>query len=104
MTDLTRTRCLSKKVDAKKLRLHGWPVSQFVQVAGKPWEEWNTTAYHVPLQERGGKIHQVTCFSIKSMAIEGIVHHFSMINPINLQRPSGTVDLLLGLNHAEIHP
>ena len=68
---------------AKVLKLKGWEVSQWVQVASKPWELWKTRIYLVPLVDRSGIIHRVKCFGVESITsklekvyIDGVIDSF----------------------------
>ena len=96
---------------ARALKLNGWKVSQWVQVASKPWEIWETKIYLVPLVDRTGKIHRVKCFGAESITsklekvlIDGVIHHFPQYTEDQLVRPHGQVQLLIGLNQLEILP
>ena len=53
---------------ARSLNLKGWKVKQWVQVASKPWEIWETKIYLVLLVDRTGKVHRVKVF------LDGINH------------------------------
>ena len=83
---------------AKTLRLEGWDASQWVQVASKPWELWQTKIYLVPMVDREGRIHRVKCFGAESITsklekvnIDGIIHHFPQYKLNELARPYGEV-------------
>ena len=96
---------------AKVLKLHGWDVKQWVQVASKPWEVWETKIYLVPLVDRYGKVHQVKCFGADSITskvekvfIDGVIHCFPDYTIEQLARPYGEVQMLIGLNMLDIFP
>ena len=96
---------------AKALKLKGWEVSQWVQVASKPWELWKTRIYLVPLVDRTGVIHRVKCFGVETItsklekvSIDGVVYTFPTLSAEQLARPYGTVEILLGLNQLDIMP
>ena len=96
---------------AKTLNLKGWDVSQWVQVASKPWELWKTKIYLVPLVDKFGNIHRVKCFGAESITsklekvyIDGVVHSFPELTAEQLARPHGAVQILIGLNQLELLP
>ena len=41
---------------------------------------------------------------IESVNIDGVTHLFPSIPAVDLERPVGQVDLLVGLNQAALHP
>ena len=96
---------------ARSLNLKGWKVKQWVQVASKPWEIWETKIYLVPLVDRTGKVHRVKCFGTESITsklekvlIDGVVHLFPDYTQDQLVRPHGQVQVLIGLNMLDIFP
>ena len=96
---------------ARALKLKGWEVSQWVQVASKPWELWKTRIYLVPLVDRSGIIHRVKCFGVESITsklekvcIDGVIYSFPKLTAEQLARPYGTVQILIGLNQLDILP
>ena len=95
----------------KALNLKGWEVSQWVQVASKPWELWKTKIYLVPLVDKTGIIHRVKCFGVESITsklekvyIDGVIYSFPKLTAEQLARPHGTVEILIGLNQLDIMP
>ena len=50
---------------ARKAGWKGQPVLQSLFTTGGQVKEWRTKAYHVPLVDRGGKVHKVMAYSIE---------------------------------------
>ena len=96
---------------ARTLNLKGWKVKQWVRVASKPWELWETKIYLVPLVNKMEKIHRVKCFGVdlinsklEKVLIDGVVHRFPKYAEDQLIRPLGHVQALIGLNMLDIFP
>ena len=98
---------------AKDLGLNGTPCVQWVQTAGREFEKWETSAYRITLVDRQNKLHSVIAYSIHTITIEdaavkvdGLIHCFKKlgIQSQSVERPSGSVDLLVGLQYAALHP
>ena len=99
--------------NVKCLNLPGTPVTLSLQTAGNPMEEWVTVAYNLFLVDSSGEKHKVTAYEmdtitsdIEAMDTSKLAAIFSYleVKPEDLIRPSGPVDLLVGVNHASIHP
>merc|ERR1711929_36656 len=74
--------------------------------------DWETTAYKVPILGADGKVVVLTSMGmeeisskIKPAEVEAALKVFPQIKNINsIKRPSGAVDLLIGLNFMEVQP
>ena len=77
---------------------------------GKPiW--WKTMAYWIPLVDMKGKVHKVLAYAMEHIMmrlnyveVRGVARLFKGIKPPDILRPSGEVDLLMGMEDAELHP
>ena len=74
--------------------------------------DWDTKAYNVPLITNDGKIVVLTAMGVDEISsdiklanIEPALEVFPQIPDLeSIKRPSGKVDLLVGLNFAEVQP
>ena len=89
----------------RTLNMKGWNVKQWVKVASKPWDFWESKIYQVPLVDRMGKIHKLKGFGVYSITsklemvlIYRVVHLFPKYVQDQLIRPRGHVQQLTGLN------
>merc|ERR1711867_110456 len=97
---------------AEKLGLAGIKVKQKLVRSGGDVMDWETTAYKVPILGTDGKVVVLTAMGmeeissdIKPTEVEAALKVFPQIKNINsIKRPSGAVDLLIGLNHMEVQP
>ena len=97
---------------ARKARWKGQPVLQSLFMTGGQVNEWRTKAYYVPLVDRHGKVHKVMACSIgiitsptKDGDLRLALKVFPEIkNYCMIARPTGDVDLLLGIQDADLHP
>ena len=97
---------------AKKLSLAGCEVKQKLVRSGGDIMDWKTTAYKVPILTRNGKVIVLTAMGmdeisseIKPAEVKPALKVFPQIPDLNsIRRPSGTVDLLIGLNSMEVQP
>merc|ERR1711867_313349 len=98
---------------ARRARLKGQPVLQSLVTTGGKVSEWNTKAYFVPLIDRWGKHQEVLAYSIE--AITSTIEEVDLRPALRefpelrndyrkIQRPTGNVDLLIGINDARLHP
>ena len=98
---------------AKKAGLKGQPVLQSLFTTGGQEQEWRTKAYHIPLVDRGGKVHKVMAYSIgiitsptEDVDLRPALKEFPELKKdyIKIARPTGDVDFLLGIQDAHLHP
>ena len=95
----------------QELGLPGTPVTQHLQVTGKQPEQWETFAYRVPLHTIIGKIEHVLAFGITDITADLPPVNLAQVAPLfnevklkDIQRPTGKVDLLLGIHEARLFP
>merc|ERR1711873_275203 len=95
---------------AEKLSLAGSKVKQKLVRLGGDVMDWETTAYKVPILSTDGEVVVLTAMGreeissdIKPTEVEAALKVFPQIKDINsIKRPSGPVDLLIGLNFMEV--
>ena len=106
-------KCCEEGDDINKAGLKGQPVLQSLFTTGGKVTEWKTKAYHIPLIDRGGRVHKVMAYSIGIITspMEGVdlspaLKEFPELKGdyIKITRPTGDVDLLIGINDAHLHP
>ena len=97
---------------AKKLGLVGTDVNnKLVRTCGDAMD-WETKSYKVPLLNSDGNVVILTAMGvdeisseIKPAKVEPALKVFSQIQDLeSIRRPSGTVDMLIGLNFMEVQP
>ena len=96
---------------AKELGLSGSTVSQSLQVTGREPEQLQTVLYNIPLRRASGEIKNITAYGIPDITanltpvnLAPIIIFFSGIRLKDIQRPTGKVDLLLGVHEARLFP
>ena len=96
---------------AKSAGLQGFPVVRMVYTTGGKGTEWKTMLYKIPLMKNNGDIVNVIAMGLDQVTedMQKINHEpagklFPMIDSDKLTRPWGPVDLLVGIQMAEIHP
>ena len=75
-------------------------------------QERRTKAYHIPLVDRGGKVHKVMAYSIgiitsptEDVDLRPALKVFPEVKEFcKIARPTGDVDLLLSIQDADLHP
>ena len=82
--------------------------------SGGDTKDWETKSYKVPLLNSDGKLIILTAMGVDEISseimpakVEPALKVFSQFPDLKLKsirRPSGTVDLLIGLNFMEVHP
>ena len=94
---------------AESLGLPGSPVTQRLQVTGKQPEEWQTFSYRIRLIRNSGEVENVIAFGIEDIAAElpkvdlgPIITMFQGTQLNDIKRPTGHVDLLLGIQEARL--
>merc|ERR1711867_82993 len=82
-------------------------------MTGGEGAEWNTKAYHISLIDRGGKRHKDLAYSIGTIMspvevvdVRPALKEFPELKGdySKIFRPTGDVDLLIGINNAHLHP
>ena len=86
-------------------------MTQWIEVAGKDYERYDTKIYNVSLEDKQGIEHKVTLYGMEKItsnpeaaSIEEAYKLFPHIPIGSLERPSGEVGLLIGQNYAGILP
>ncbi|XP_078370325.1 uncharacterized protein LOC144654092 [Oculina patagonica] len=95
---------------AKAERLHGTPLELTLVKVGADEEKISSRKYQLPLIDVQGKrilfevygIEKITS-NIQSVNVDNISHLFSVPSD-DIQRPTGTVDVLIGYEYAGFHP
>ena len=103
---------LVRKRFAKEAGWKGQLVLQSLYMTGGQVKEWRTEAYHVPLVDRNGKVHKVMAYSIEIITapmedadLKPALKVFPEVKDLyKILRPEGDVDLLLGIQDADLHP
>ena len=95
---------------AELLRLIGKPVQLSVTKVGGT-EETTPKIYNIPLVDINGQRLHIKAYGIDKITngisfvkLDNIVHLFANVTSVELERPSGTVDLLIGYEYASLHP
>ena len=109
--DSGATISLIRKEKAIELGLKGTPVLLNVTTVGGVERKENSHKYQVPLINQNGQIKVINAYSmekitneISSINISTIKKLISNIDPYEICRPVGTVDLLIGFEYAAWHP
>ena len=97
---------------AQKLGLEGLEVKQKLVRSGGDVMDWNTKAYKVPLISKDGRKFILTAMGFEEISshiepadVEPALNVFPQIPSLaSIKRPSGKVDLLIGLNFLEVQP
>ena len=96
---------------AQKLGLKGKRIKLDLTITGQRKETRDTTLYWVPLVDRQGTVWKVMAYEMDNITapMEGedvtlAEKLFPMVDKGALERPSGPVDLLVGINMAAIFP
>jgi hypothetical protein len=102
---------LVTKSFAERAGWHGRPVKLNMQTTGRAPEQWDTSAYWVPLVDRTGKVHEILAFALEIITaplgpidIGHVYQFFPGISYDQVKRPEGAVDLLIGIHHADLFP
>ena len=98
---------------ARRAKLKGQPVLQSLFTTGGKVSEWKTKAYFVPLIDRWGKVQEVLAYSIglitsptEDADLRPALREFPELRGDywKIRRPTGDVDLLIGIQDARLHP
>ena len=101
------TISLVSKEYTRRNRLKSVRVSYELVAVGDIVQPQKTMMHEVPLIDRGGDVHIIKsyeideiCSNIESTDMTGIVDLFTAIKIDEVMRPTGEVDLLIGMNYA----
>ena len=97
---------------ARSLGLTGRPVRQYLQTTGRGPEAWDTMVYWITLTDNTGGQHRILAFGMESITavqrgvdVDSAVKLFPELRDGDqIRRPTGEVDLLVGIQHANLHP
>merc|ERR1712219_78391 len=97
---------------ANKLGLKGLPVKQKLVRPGADVMDWDTKAYKVPLIKKDGSRVIITAMGFTEISseiepanVEAAMNVFPQIPSLaSIKRPSGKVDLLIGINCLQVQP
>ena len=102
---------LVRKEFAAKLGLKGKPTVLDLSTTGQKKELMNSTVYWVPLLDRQDIVHHVMAYELEDITAPMVAEDvsaaeklFPMVSKGALKRPSGPVDLLVGMHMAGIFP
>ena len=105
------TIALISKACATRNRLSGTPVACDLLTVGGNINYMNTVLYEIELIDREGEQHTVhlyeideICGHLSSMSMESMVQFFPSVSEEEIARPLGEVDILIGMEYADMHP
>ena len=108
--DTGSTVSLVRHEYAEAAGLRGVDCQFELQGVGNSRTEYDTKMFLIPLISRSGEVVNIHAFGIKSITTDlepakmsKIAQMFGLKNN-DLRRPSGTVDILIGMDHAELLP
>ena len=95
---------------AERLGLKGRPVKQTITTAGGERTTHTTKQYWLPLQKNSGEVYKVLCVGMDRITDDvGLVNVAKAadlfgLDEVDVYRPQGQVDLILGVHEAAIFP
>merc|ERR1711933_425778 len=94
-----------------RAKLKGVRMSYELVTAGNVHTVHHTTLYEITLLDRKGDKHIIQAFEMESICghmeapdMKKLCKVFPSLNPSDVQRRSGEVELLIGNNYAPLHP
>ena len=95
---------------AESLGLQGRPVTQTITTAGGERTVHTTKQYWLPLRKRSGEVHKVLCLGmdritedVEMVDVSEAAKLFG-VDAVDVYRPKGQVDLILGIGEAGVFP
>ena len=92
---------------ANELGLSGNPINLNVTTVRGIKQTVHSHEYHFDIIDKRGKSYKMTAYGIDNITneiseikIDNIIHLFTNINKRDIERPSGTVDILIGMEYA----
>ena len=89
----------------------GTPTTIYLKVVNKQHEEVRTVEYAFNMEDKDGTLHRIIAVGLETITDEGglcdlysLSKMFPEVAPELLKRPTGPVDLLIGMDHRGIHP
>ena len=104
---------LVRKGFVKMLGSQGLPCVQYVQVANRDMEPWQTAAHRIIIVDRSGERHEVLAYEVDQITRDipriDVSHAIELFPEVNMKledvtRPCGPIDLLIGIQQASLHP
>ena len=96
---------------AKMLGVLGRSTVQILQTTGQNGKPWHTTVYWLTLIDKEGGEHRVLAFEMEFITglqnnqdVSRIQEIFPQVTAEQVRRSIGTVDLLMGIHYAQLHP
>ncbi|WP_416879643.1 hypothetical protein, partial [Litorimonas sp.] len=96
---------------ASQLGLEGRPVDLQLTTTGGVRRMFSTHEYTIRLVDRKDTIHEVVVMEMEQLAaaqpevdLSALSEIFPQLDPSRVQRPTGEIDLLLGIHLASLHP
>ena len=96
---------------AKKIGLSGSSVKLNVTTVRGIEQSIESHKYNVVLIDKQGKKYKIIVYGIDNITneisdikVEKIIHLFNNINKSEIERPSGRIDVLIGMEYAAWHP
>ena len=105
------TIALISRKCATRNNLSGTRVMCDLMTVGGRVQYMETTLYEINIIDRNGENHAIQlyeiddiCGQLSSMSMEALVEFFPSVSTEDIARPVGEVDILIGMEYAEIHP
>ena len=96
---------------AERFHLTGEKCNFEVTGVGNKRENYNTKLYNVPIVDKSGNVHFIQAYGMPeitpvepSCQLDKVAGLFDGLSVEEIQRPSGQVDLLVGMNHVALQP
>ena len=109
--DSGSTISLISKAFALRKKLQGIPVSYDLTTVGGVVTTQDSVMYHIIIIDRKGKKHKITVYEIEDICgdvgainVNGVVHLFPSLHASEVTRTSGKIELLIGMDRANLHP
>ena len=105
------TICLISRKCARRMNLSGTRVRCDLMTVGGKVQYMETTLYEMNIIDRNGESHTIQlyeiddiCGQLSSMSMEAVLEFFPSVTAEDIARPMGEVDILLGMEYADMHP
>ena len=105
------TIALISRKCAQQNNLTGTHVMCDLMTVGGNIQYMETTLYEMNITDRNGESHAIQlyeiddiCGQLSSMSMEKLIEFFPSVTAEDIARPVGEVDILIGMEYADIHP
>ena len=109
--DSASSVCLITYSHAAGLGLEGVKCVLHIQPAGHKVEQWKTALYSILIMDWVSNEYEIFAYGVESitdslevMSMWLLAELFPGLDPDKVVRPSGAVDVMIGLNYAGFHP